>query len=184
MSSECIDLVVKIITCFLGVIASIVSIRNSKKIKELEKYKHEMKKEELKIEMRYKQSRDVMLEVHVLLTNIGNLSCTSECYLFRDEKDKQKKYEEVVIEARNSFIWVQRQVNVLSVYMNRKIYEDISEMFKKIRGLLEQVEESNGYDDLKKGIWCEPINEIENMGQSIIAAIQQDSEDIVANSED
>lgn len=178
-TNDLINIISIAITFLLGIISTVLSIKNSKKIKDMETYKHSLKMKELRIDTRYKNNQAVMLEVHVLLTNIKNLSCKSDCYLFRDNAETQVKYRESIIEARESLIWVQRQVNTLSVYMDREIYFKIKELFKLIRELLEKIEKSNNYNDFLEDVLSEYIGEIEEKGLDIIQKIQDDNEKII-----
>lgn len=167
-----------LITFILGILSTIISASNSRKLKEMESYKHTLKMKELKIDTRYKNNQLVIEEVHMLLTNIKNLSCNSECYLFRNREEKLHKYGEVVTEARESLIWVQKRVNILSVYMDKNIYFDIGELFKLVRNLLNGLDPNN-YKKFFNNYWEGAIQEVEIKGLAIIERIQNDNEQII-----
>lgn len=93
----------------------------------------------------------------MLLVNIKNLSCNSECYLFRNERDKYEKYDKVLIEARESLIWVQKRVNILSAYMDRNIYSEIKVLFGMVRNLLNMIDVKN-YHKFLENYWYEPLH--------------------------
>ena len=169
-----------LVTFILGILSIIISARNNKKLKEMETYKHSLKMKELKIDTRYKNNQDLIEEVHMFLTNMKNLSCNSECYLFREGEDKKKKYTEVIIEARESLIWVHKRVNILSVYMDRSIYCDIIKLFDLAYEWLKSIDVNN-YDEFLENIWKKEILEVEEKALNIIERIQNDNEQIIEN---
>lgn len=175
---DIIEAISILVTFLLGVLSTIISARNSKKLKEMENYKHSIKMKELKIDTRYKNNQLVIEEVHMLITNIKNLSCNSECYLFRNREEKIQKYAEVIVEARESLIWVQKRVNILSVYMDKSIYFDFGELFKMIRNFLNDIEAKN-YKKFLNDYWGEEIQKVEEKGLGIIQRIQLDNELII-----
>ena len=146
----------------------------------METYKHSLKMKELKIDTRYKNNQDLIEEVHMFLTNMKNLSYNSECYLFREGEDKKKKYTEVIIEARESLIWVCKRVNILSVYMDRSIYCDIIKLFDLAYKWLKRIDVKN-YDEFMENIWEKEILEVEERALNIIERIQNDNEQIIEN---
>lgn len=175
---DIVEMISILITFLLGILSTMISIGNSRKLKEMESYKHTLKMKELKIDTRYKNNQLVIEEVHMFLTNIKNLSCNSECYLFRTHEDKIHKYGEVIEEARESLIWVQKRVNILSVYMDKSIYSDIGELFKLVRYLLNSIEPYN-YKKFFNNYYEEKIHEVEIKGLAIIKRIQMDNEQII-----
>ncbi|MCI8358223.1 MAG: hypothetical protein HFI51_08790 [Lachnospiraceae bacterium] len=175
---DIIEAISILVTFLLGILSIIISAKNSKKLKEMETYKHSLKMIELKIDTRYKNNQLLIEEVHMLLVNIKNLSCNSECYLFRNERDKYEKYDKVLIEARESLIWVQKRVNILSAYMDRNIYSEIKVLFGMVRNLLNMIDVKN-YHKFLENYWYEPIYEIEMKGLDIIQKIQTDNEQII-----
>lgn len=175
---DIIEAISILITFLLGILSTIISANNSKKLKEMESYRHTIKMKELKIDTRYKNNQLVIEEVHMLLTNIKNLSCNSECYLFRTREEKIQKYAEVVVEARESLIWVQKRVNILSVYMDKSIYSDIGKLFQLVRFLLNGIDAKNN-KKFFEDYWKEAIQEIETKGLIIIQEIQLDNEQII-----
>lgn len=166
------------ITFLLGIVSTIISVRNSKKLKDMENYKHSLKMKELRIDTQYKNNQLVMEEVHMLITNIKNLSCTSDCYLFRSEKEMENVFIEVKNEARNSLIWVKKRINILSVYMDKDIYNNIIDLFKSVREILDTIEFMN-YNDFLNDIIGEKIQNVEEQGRAIIKMIQLDNEKII-----
>ena len=179
-ASNFVEMFSILISLILGIMASAISYKNSKKLKEMEAYKHSLKMKELKIDTRYKNNQDLIEEVHMFLTNMKNLSCNSECYLFREGEDKKKKYTEVIIEARESLIWVRKKVNILSVYMDRSIYCDIIKLFDLAYEWLKSIDVKN-YDDFLENIWKKEILEVEEKALNIIERIQNDNEQIIEN---
>lgn len=177
-AKDIVEAISILITFLLGILSTIISASNSKKLKEMESYKHILKMRELKIDTRYKNNQLVIEEVYMLLTNIKNLSCNSECYLFRTREEKLHKYGEVVVEARESLIWVQKRVNILSVYMDKNIYLEISELFKMIRELLNELDPNN-YRKFFNNSLEKAIQEVEIKGLTIIQKIQVDNEQII-----
>lgn len=177
---DVVEIISILVTLILGILSIIISTRNSKKLKEMETYKHSLKMKELKIDTRYKNNQDLIEEVHMFLTNMKNLSCNSECYLFREEEDKKNKYTEVIIEARESLIWVRKKVNILSVYMDRSIYCDIIKLFDFAYKLLKSID-AKDYDKFLEDIWKKDILEVQEKALSIIERIQNDNEQIIEN---
>ena len=165
------------ITFLLGIFSTIISVRNSKKLKDMETYKHSLKMKELKIDTQYKNNQLVIEEVHMLVTNIKNLSCTSDCYLFRSN-DMEEVYNKVKNEARESLIWVKKRVNILSVYMDKNIYSQIVELLNFVREILDKVEFMN-YQDFLNDIIKDEIQKVEENGNKIIKMIQNDNENII-----
>lgn len=180
MMKDIIEAISILVTFILGILSIVISTGNSKKLKEMETYKHSLKMKELKIDTRYKNNQDLIEEVHMFLTNMKNLSCNSECYLFREGEDKKKKYTEVIVEARESLIWVRKKVNILSVYMDRSIYCDIIKLFDLTYELLKSIDVKS-YDKFLENIWKEEILEVEEKALRIIERIQNDNEQIIEN---
>lgn len=175
---DIIETVSILVTLVLGITSSIMSARNSRKLKDMETYKYSLKMKELEIEIQYKNNQLVVEEVHMLLTNIKNISCNSECYLFISDEEKIEKYSEVLITARESLIWVKKRISILSVYMNGEIYIEIKELFKMVKNLLYNVEAKNSQQFLDN-YWEKAIQKIEEQGLKIIQELQLDNKRIV-----
>lgn len=178
--NDLISAVSILITFILGIASTFISIRNSKKLKDMETYKHTLKMKELRVDTQYKNNQLVIEEVHMLLTNIKNLSCTSDCYLFRNDSEKRQKYKEAIIESRESLIWVRKRVNILSAYMDKTIYSNIEQLLLLAREVLEKIENTE-FDDFLNGFLLDNIQIIEEKGLKIIKMIQEDNENIIEN---
>lgn len=87
-TKDIIEIISLTITFLLGLLSMYFSAKTNKKLKESEFYKHSLKMKELKIDTRYKNNQLVIEEIYELLINIKNLSIKSECYLFKNRKQK------------------------------------------------------------------------------------------------
>lgn len=112
--AACVSAIANLIVCFINVFG--VKFKT----------KYDINKE--KILDDYKKRSQVLEEIHNLIANMENLDETSICYLFLSDKEKDERYTLNLKESRDSIIWIDKQIDILSWYIDSNIRDLIKQL--------------------------------------------------------
>lgn len=133
------------------------------------KTKYDINKEKI-IEDHKKRTR-VLEEIHNLIVNMENLGENALCYLFLNPQEKEERYILNLKEARDSIIWIDKQIDILSWYIDSSIRGLIKQLLSYSKVQVIKLDADSSYRISEE--FSEDIKNIRQKGNNIIELLSK-----------